>query len=208
MNTMRTRRIVIGVLAAGALYLLLDVLHSGDPIYRLRELASLGRYHRYDELIEETARRHGVDPNLIKAVVWRESTFRPDQTGTSGERGLMQVMEGAATDWVRANKIETFQPTDLFSPETNVEVGTWYLARALHNWVVADDPEPYALAEYNAGRSRALRWGEDREDPLPAREMLETMDFESTRRYVAAIRARAEFYRLRGEFAEPDSSRK
>ena len=116
-------------LAAGAL-----VLTDKDPAYRLSELADFGRHDSQDALIAAAAARHGVDPLLVKAVIWQESRFQPEKLGAHGERGLMQVTEPAAQDWVQALGVETFVPEDLLDPKTNIEVGTWYLAQALKHW--------------------------------------------------------------------------
>jgi soluble lytic murein transglycosylase len=70
----------------------------------------------------------------------------------------MQVGEAAAKEWAEAHKIEVFVYADLFDAKTNLEAGTWYLARALDHWKNRDDPIPFALAEYNAGRSRVEKW--------------------------------------------------
>lgn len=99
-----------------------------------------------------------MNPALVKAVIWRETRFQPQMQGNHGERGLMQITEVAAADWVKAEKVETFVPTDLFDPKTNIEIGTWYLGRAMKHWAHKDDPIPFALSEYNAGRTRVKRW--------------------------------------------------
>lgn len=195
-----SRRIVLilGVVAslaavtAGAL-----VFTHPDPEYRAGELAAFGRYDEYDGEIAVVAARNGVDPLLVKAVVWQESRFRPDMLGGHGERGLMQVTEPAAQDWVEANGIETFVPEDLLDPKTNLEVGTWYLAQALRHWSGQDDPLPFALGEYNAGRSRVKRWSGGAQ--MSAKELSAAMDIASTRAYVAAVRDRYEYYKRTGE---------
>ena len=166
-----------------------------DPAYRLSELASWGRYDAHDAAIAGAAARHGVDPLLIKAVVWQESRFQPDKLGAHGERGLMQVTEPAAQDWVDALGVETFVPEDLLDPKTNVEVGAWYLAQALNHWSGQQDPLPFALGEYNAGRSRVKRWSGGAN--ISAEELAKAMDIASTRAYVAAVRNRYEYYRER-----------
>ena len=172
---------------------------SPDPEYTVHEWIGGSRFWRFDESITQVARKHGVDPLLVKAMVWRESRFDPDKVGTSGERGLMQVMEGAAQDWTKAEKIETFVPTDLFDPKTNLEVGVWYIARALERWKDRDDPVPFALAEYNAGRSRADRWlaATNLADKAEAADFVRAIDFPTTRSYVAEITRRYQFYRDR-----------
>jgi soluble lytic murein transglycosylase len=173
------------------------MLTEKDPAYRLAELASLGRHNAYDDAIASAAARHGVDPLLVKAVIWQESRFHPDKRGAHGERGLMQVTEPAAQDWVKGEGIETFVPTDLLDPKTNIEVGTWYLGRALRHWGSQKDPLPFALGEYNAGRSRVNRWS--RGEQISAEELRTAMDIASTRAYVAAVSQRYRYYLERGD---------
>ena len=181
------------------------VLVEKDPAYRILEIASFGRYDAYDEEIAMVAKRQGVDPLLVKAVIWQESRFQPDMSGGHGERGLMQVTEPAAQDWVNAEGVETFVPGDLFDPKTNIEVGAWYLGRALRHWAAQEDPLPFALGEYNAGRSRVNRWS--RGEMISAEELRQAMDIASTRAYVAAVRKRYEYYRERGDVIKsPDTN--
>ncbi len=172
---------------------------SPDPRYLAAEWVSWGRFYRYDAMIADVAAKHGLDPLLVKAVVWRESEFHPDKTGSSGERGLMQVGEAAAADWVKANKIENFVPTDLFSPRMNLEIGAWYLKRALGHWKGKDDPVPFALAQYNAGKRRVNGWiaASKSGDAVNAGEFRESIAFPSTRAYVETILKRYEYYRLK-----------
>ena len=189
--------------AAGALVLLLSIaaviflLTEKDPVYRLSAWAALGRHANYDAVIAAAAARHGVDPLLVKAVIWQESRFHPDKLGAHGERGLMQVTEPAAQDWVEAEGVETFQPADLLEANTNIEVGTWYLGRALRHWSGQEDPLPFALGEYNAGRSRVRRWSGG--NKISAAELDAAMDIASTRAYIAAVRGRYDYYRQRGD---------
>ncbi len=174
---------------------------SPDPYYELQKWTSGSRFSSYNRLITEICRNHGIDPLLVKAIIWRESGFRPDKVGGAGERGLMQVTEAAAQDWARAEKIETFVPTDLFDARTNVEAGTWYLAKALERWKGRNNPVPFALAEYNAGRTRVDRWvaATNMGEQANADDLLNAMDFPATRKYIADITERYRFYRERGE---------
>lgn len=193
-------RFVIRLLLAVALAALVAagvVLGTApDPTYRLQSWLSGSRYTRYDPLIADLSRKHGVDPLLVKAIAWRESAFQPDMIGTCGERGLMQVGEAAARDWAKAMKVETFVPTDLFDPKTNVDAGSWYFKKALDRWRQKADPIPFALAEYNAGHGRVERWIAEtgRGEEATSADLLNAIDFPTTRKYIEDITARYRFY--------------
>jgi soluble lytic murein transglycosylase len=187
---------ILAALAAGAIF----VCTSADPLYAFQELIAFPRYHRYDPLIKQVGKKYGVDPMLIKAVVWRESTFRPEKIGKDGERGLMQVMEPAAAEWARQNKRPTFVPADLFSPQVNLEAGTWYLKQALQRYTSKDDPVTFALAQYNAGKSRVNKWVADttQGSSVTGADLRDSISFPGTRDYVDAIIARYHFYQRQG----------
>src|SRR6267142_6032470 len=187
---------VMLALAAGFAYL---ALVSGDPFYTFYEWMSPARFQQYDPLIRGVALEHHLDPMLVKAVVWRESRFDPKKRGTHGERRLMQVSEVAAKEWARENKISGFNPDQLFEPKTNLEAGSWYLHRAMEHWNHQSDPTPFALAEYNAGATRARRWsGGNNVAEISERQFLQKIDFPATRRYVESIIDRYKFYQRRG----------
>ncbi len=182
---------------AGAAWVLSQ---SSDPLYMTQEWLGRARFRRYDDLIVRMSEKHGVDPVLVKAVIWRESAFQPGKVGKDGERGLMQVTEAAASDWVRSLKVETFAPTDLFDPKTNLDVGTWYLAQAMRRWAGKDDPIPFALAEYNAGKRRVDRWLQETNMGAlaTAADLRSSISFPTTRNYINDIEDRYRFYKSRG----------
>lgn len=147
----------------------------------------LRRTHQYDVLILEAGRTYQVDPRLVSAVIWKESRYKPTALGKVGEVGLMQVGEAAATDWANANRISGFKKQDLWSPQTNILAGTWYLGRAIRRWQKMDckDPLPFALSEYNAGRKPTEGWfSASGTDP---HEFVEVIDYKTTKKYVQDI---------------------
>jgi soluble lytic murein transglycosylase len=170
-------------------------LRSGDALYSFYEWVSPARFVQYDPIITSVAAEHRLDPMLVKAVVWRESRFDNRKYGTAGERGLMQVSAKAANEWARENKVENFKLDDLFDPKTNLEAGSWYLRRAIDHWQNEAEPLPFALAEYNAGASRAQRWVGA--DGITTNQFLDNIDFPATRRYVQSILDRYAFYKRR-----------
>lgn len=145
--------------------------------------------HRFDEPIRVAARRYGVPAELIRAVIWQESRFDPDARGSAGELGLMQLMEDAALEWAAASRVAGFVHAQALDPATNTLAGSYYLAKLLRRYPQTDDPLPYALADYNAGRGNVLRWMKGPAATNSA-AFREAITFPGTRRYIQAITRR------------------
>lgn len=160
------------------------------------------REDRAEVHILDAARRYGVDPALVKAVVWRESRFREDARGGAGELGLMQVGPLAAEDWAKAERLPGFRHADLLDPQQNTRAGTWYLSRLLKRYPQADNPTAFALADYNAGRMNVLRWTRG-PAATNSEAFLAAMDFPGTRAYVRSVLERWERYRREPPRASP-----
>ena len=100
-------------------------------------------------LIFSTARRHGVNPALVAAMVRAESAFDQNAVSVKGARGLLQLMPATA----RRFGVERGR---LFDPAANLDAGVRYL-----KWLrgrFADDL-PLVLAAYNAGEGNVDRYG-------------------------------------------------
>ena len=149
--------------------------------------------HSQDGPIRAAASRYGVDPALVKAVVWRESGFRPKVRGSVGEIGLMQVTDAAAQEWAEAEGVYPLPEGHLFDPRTNTLAGTWYLGKLLRRYRETDRPAAFALADYNAGRGNVLKWMKGRAT-TNSQAFLDAVGFRSTRAYVAAVLDRHDRY--------------
>ena len=99
----------------------------------------------YSVVAAREARAEGVPPEVAAAVIYVESRFRPDRIGGVGEVGLMQVRPRTAA-------LLGFKgaPHELFKPETNIELGVRYLAKA---WRLANGDLCGALMRYRPGHS-------------------------------------------------------
>ncbi len=170
-----------------ALVLIADAV-GGWFYYRWR------REHSQDEVIRAAAARYTVDGALVKAVVWRESWFDPMARGKAGEIGLMQIREPAAREWAEAERIAGFQHEHILDPGSNTLAGAWYLAKLLRRYPQCDDPLPYALADYNAGRGHVLRWNQGAA-ATNSQQFLAQMTFPGTRRYIESVMKRRARYR-------------
>lgn len=155
------------------------------------------RQKAFAPLIEESAVRHGVPPELVTAVIKRESDFFPWRVGRAGEVGLMQITEGAVVDWEQATGHQCPYRGMLFDPRLNIEIGTWYLGRALHRWEDHAAADALALAEYNAGYGNVRKWISSHE----VDETLSWVRFHGTREYIKSIR------KYRDGLAQGQSSR-
>lgn len=102
----------------------------------------------YDAYIREAARRHGVEPALVKAVIQVESNFNPEAVSRAGARGLMQLMPGTAAMY-------QLGLGQLFHPRQNIEAGVKHLAYLKTLFPNSTD---LVLAAYNAGENNVLKY--------------------------------------------------
>lgn len=104
-------------------------------------------------LIEGTSRLHGVDPELVRAIVQVESNFNPNAVSYRGAMGLMQLIPATA---------ERFGVRNAFDPAANLDAGVRYLKYLIQSF---NGDLKLALAAYNAGENTVSRLG--RVPPYP-----------------------------------------
>lgn len=98
-------------------------------------------------LLARGARENALAPELLRAVVRRESGFHPCAVSRAGAMGLMQLMPGTAA---------SLGVHDPFDPEQNVLAGSRFLRQLLERY---DGDLGLALGAYNAGPGRVDRSG-------------------------------------------------
>lgn len=120
-----------------------------DVSYRIADPV-LKPYHKrikpYESFIADTAKKYNVEPELVKAVVYAESSGNPKARSSVGAGGLMQLMPGTARMLGVANR---------FDPEQNIEGGVKYIRKMLDRF----GDEEQALAAYNAGPGNVRKYG-------------------------------------------------
>ncbi len=122
--------------------------------------------------ISKAAQKHGLDVDLVRAVIHVESGFNAKARSSAGAIGLMQVMPATGA---------RFGVTDLLDEGLNLEAGCRYLSHLLQ---LFRGDVSLALAAYNAGEGAVIKNG------------YQIPPYDETQRYVPAVLSRwAQFKR-------------
>lgn len=135
------------------------------------------------ELVLDASARHAVDPDLVWAVMFRESHFRSEAVSPASALGLMQVMPRSGERIARERGITDFSPEDLLDPARAIDFGAYNLATLLRRF---GGRVPLAVAAYNAGPHRVDAWLSLR-GHVDLDVFCEQIPFEETHRYVQRV---------------------
>ena len=102
---------------------------------------------KLDQMVQQVAERHRLDPDLVRAVVLAESGGNPQARSRKGALGLMQLIPATA---------QRYGVRNAFDPAQNLDGGTHYLRDLLDRY--NGDVEK-SLAAYNAGEGAVDRFG-------------------------------------------------
>jgi soluble lytic murein transglycosylase len=145
----------------------------------------------YWETIRTHANKYDLDPYVMAALINQESTFDPDIRSSANAWGLMQIVPPTGRRLARTLGIRRFTTRSLTDPLTNVRLGMLYFSQLVRQF----GGTHYALASYNAGESRVVRWKAERPG-LDEDEFIDDIPFPETQNYVKRILGTAEDYRL------------
>lgn len=153
----------------------------------------------HQALLRRESGRHALEPALVAGLTRAESAFMPMARSPADARGLMQLLPDTAQGVARRLGEPWAGAQSLFQPDTNIRLGTAYLAQRIGD----NGGLTYrALAAYNAGQGAVNRWVAAR-PMLPADYWIETIPFRETREYVPRVLAFSVIYdwRLQGHSA-------
>lgn len=112
-------------------------IHSGTKRNRME----------MDPLIRSSSNKHGLDPDLVRAVVEVESAYNPIALSPKGAMGPMQLIPATAA---------RYGVTDPGDPQQNIDGGVRYLKDLLAAY---GGNVALALAAYNSGERAVFRHG-------------------------------------------------
>lgn len=139
--------LVLVLKGGGEVHLPASAVRGFVPDEVLDEVGSAPAGSDIRGLVEQAARRHGLDTALVLAVVSVESAFRPEAVSPKGAQGLMQLMPSTAA---------SLGVADAFDPEQNVDAGVRHLEALVRQY---GGDLTRALAAYNAGPGAVARHG-------------------------------------------------
>lgn len=127
-----------------------SVLSSGSTSinnYITADVSNLTVDERIENAVELYSNQHGVDSNLVKAIIKVESNFDPNVVSSAGAKGLMQLMP----ENCKALGVE-----DPFNIEQNIEGGVKHIKEYIDRY---DGDIEMALMAYNGGPTRMMNRG-------------------------------------------------
>jgi soluble lytic murein transglycosylase len=142
-------------------------------------------------LLQEYGANYQVDPLLLAAVIRAESKYHPKARSHAGALGLMQIVPKTGAWAAERLGLESFSTDQLLEPETNIQIGAWYLRGLLDEF---DGDLVLALAAYNSGRGNVRAWMEERE-AQGEKLTLDNIPFPETRVYVRKVLRNYDWYK-------------
>jgi len=189
-----TRRAVLPALPSSGAYdaafrIAIEMNESG---HLSREDARVYFYPRaHADIVEKEARKAGIDPLLVYALMRQESAFSSTAVSSAKALGLMQLLESTAKRVAAASGLPEPAAEDLFDPAVNIRLGVRYLAQLSKEFGANTS---LMAASYNAGEKAAARW-QNLTTTWDEDEMIEQISYRETRLYVKAILRNMRNYR-------------
>lgn len=168
------------------------------PGYKLNTRDLLICYPQgYKNIVEDYAQKAKIDPDILFALIRRESVFNPRARSWAGALGLTQLMEKTGTEMARIlargggnDYLGDDGEPDFFDPITNTHLGSLYFRQLLD----ITKSDVMAILSYNGGVGRIRRWRRA-EATLSDDLFLETVELRETRNYGRGVLGDAAIYR-------------
>ena len=139
--------------------------------------------YAFREIVEPVSRSVGIDPFLVLSLMRAESVYDEFALSPVGALGLMQIMPFTAIRLARVLQHTDFELVQLRDPDININYAAYYIKK-LNDYYKGNTM--LAVAAYNGGPRSVDRWLSNFGN-LEMDELVETISFRETRRYVKSV---------------------
>lgn len=139
--------------------------------------------YAFREIVEPVSRSVAIDPFLVLSLMRAESVYDEFALSPVGALGLMQIMPFTAIRLARVMQHNDFELAQLRDPEINISYAAYYIKK-LNDYYKGNTM--LAVAAYNGGPRSVDRWLAHFSN-LEMDELVETISFRETRRYVKSV---------------------
>ena len=135
-------------------------LKQQEEKHRREQEAVSFHYHfedfenEYRKIIEKYAGEFNLKPAFVAAVIMAESSFRPVAVSDKAARGMMQLLEGTASDRAKSLGIRDFSFDMAYDPDLNIRLGCCHLQYLVRKF---GDDLPTVMVAYNVGEGNVAR---------------------------------------------------
>ena len=136
---------------------------------------------KYATQIATYSTRYSLEPSLVSAVIYEESSFDPNSNSAKGAVGLMQILPETGRYIAGKLREEDFAESSLTDAETNIRYGCYYLSYLSQRYGNLDN----VLAAYNAGEGNVDKWLKNG-DKVP---------FLETENFIKRVKTSQEYYK-------------
>lgn len=146
----------------------------------------------YQTLIKKYSEKYDVDPYLVAAIINVESKFDKNAVSNKNARGLMQIAPITGKWASEELNIDDFDVEDLFDPELNIMIGSWYLNVLSQEF---DNNLQLILAAYNAGSGNVVRWLQNKMYSEDGKSLM-IIPFTETKDFVKKVQKNISIYKI------------
>lgn len=146
----------------------------------------------YQTLIKKYSEKYDVDPYLVAAIINVESKFDKNAVSNKNARGLMQIAPITGKWASEELNIDDFDVEDLFDPELNIMIGSWYLNILSQEF---DNNLQLILAAYNAGSGNVVRWLQNKMYSEDGKSLM-IIPFTETKDFVKKVQKNISIYKI------------
>ena len=146
----------------------------------------------YQTLIKKYSEKYDVDPYLVAAIINVESKFDKNAVSNKNARGLMQIAPITGKWASEELNIDDFDVEDLFDPELNIMIGSWYLNILSQEF---DNNLQLILAAYNAGSGNVVRWLQNKMYSEDGKSLM-IIPFNETKDFVNKVQKNISIYKI------------